>query len=65
MCRRYEIDELRPKDGSIIIFKSIHSNYPEIGHWFVLPTGIVELYIPANDDTEEISNVEWWSYIPE
>ncbi len=65
MCIRYKIDELRPNDDSIIIFKSINSYYPEIGHWYVLLNGIVELYIPANDDKEEISNVEWWSYIPE
>lgn len=55
----------KPEKGEVIVFKCKKSKLPEIGIFETFENGsIEEVYVPANDDVENISNIEWWFSIP-
>lgn len=54
----------KPKQGEIIVFKVKSGFYPEIGVFQIFDNGTEEVYIPANDDVEELINIEWWCEVP-
>lgn len=55
----------KPKNNQIIGFKTIESFFPEIGVFQTFDNGIEEVYIPANDDVEQLINIEYWFEIPQ
>lgn len=54
----------KPNNKQVILFKTIESNLPEVGIFETFDDGIEEVYIPANDDVEQIENIAWWIEIP-
>lgn len=61
---KLNINRERPKKDEVILFKATKAFYPEVGV-FQINDGYEEIYIPANDDSERIENVEWWMKIPQ
>jgi hypothetical protein len=57
--------EQKPKKGQIIVFKVNDGRYPEIAVYEISSEGVESVYIPANDDIELPSRVDWWCEIPE
>ena len=55
----------KPKKDQIIGFKTKKAFYPEIGVFQAFDNGIEEVYIPANDDVEQLINIEYWFVIPQ
>lgn len=55
----------KPKKDQIIGFKSIKGFYPEIGVFQIFDNGIEEVYIPANDDVEQLINIDYWFEVPQ
>lgn len=54
----------KPNKDQIIVFKSKKSLYPEIGVFQIFDNNIEEVYIPSNDDVEQLINIEWWCETP-
>ena len=54
----------KPTKDQIIVFKATKAFYPEIGVFQTFDNGIEEVYIPANDDVEQLINIEWWCEVP-
>lgn len=54
----------KPSNDQIIVFKVKKIFYPEIGVFQTFDNGIEEVYIPANDDVEQLTNIEWWCKLP-
>jgi hypothetical protein len=54
----------KPKQDEVIVFKAAKAFYPEIGVFQMFDNGTEEVYIPANDDTEQLINIEWWIKAP-
>jgi len=44
----------KPSNDQIIGFKATRAHYPEIGAFQTFDNGIEEVYIPANDDVEQL-----------
>ena len=61
---RYKLKDRKPENKETIIFKSKDGKLPEIGIWDEYET-VSEIYVPANDDVEEVKNIEWWAKIPQ
>ena len=61
---KLNINKQKPEKNEVILFKSKVSFYPEVGV-FEIHDGVNEIYIPANDDVEQLENVEWWMKIPQ
>ena len=61
---KYTLIEKEPNNKQVIVFKSKINKLPEIGIYDIYET-VSEIYIPANDDVEQIENIEWWFPIPE
>lgn len=55
----------KPKKDQIIGFKSTEVFYPEIGVFQTFDNGIEEVYIPANDDVEQLINIDYWFEVPQ
>lgn len=55
---------MKKHNKQVILFKTIESNLPEVGIFETFDDGIEEVYIPANDDVEQIENIAWWMEIP-
>jgi hypothetical protein len=56
----------KPSKGQIIGFKANNvSIYPEIGVFQSFDNGVEEVYVPANDDTEQLANIEYWFELPQ
>lgn len=56
----------KPENGDIIVFKAVGYELPEIGIYQIHKStsgDMVEVYIPANDETESIDNIKWWMVI--
>lgn len=54
----------KPSKDQIIGFKIKETTYPEIGVFQIFDNGIEEVYIPANDDVEQLENVDYWFEVP-
>lgn len=54
----------KPQQDDVIVFKAKMSFYPEIGVFQMFDNGTEEVYIPANDDAEQLTNIEWWCEVP-
>lgn len=63
MKKYFEKD--KPIKKQVIIFKTKEGFYPEIGVFETFENGVEEVYVPANDDVEQLENIEWWSEVPE
>jgi hypothetical protein len=49
----------KPSNNQIIGFKATKAHYPEIGVFQSFDNGIEEVYIPANDDVEQLINIDY------
>ena len=56
--------EKEPKNNQEILIKCKDAAYPEVGVFQEFLDGD-EIFIPANDDVEQIKNVLKWMPIPE
>jgi hypothetical protein len=54
----------KPAQDQVIVFKAINAFYPEIGVFQMFDNGNEEVYIPSNDDVEQLTNIEWWMEVP-
>lgn len=57
---RFTLEQKKPNKDQIIVFKSKYVLLPEIGVWSEFDDNPSEIYVPANDDVEQIENIEWW-----
>lgn len=55
----------KPSKDQIIGFKAKKAFYPEIGVFQTFDNGIEEVYIPANDDVEQLLEIEYWFEVPQ
>ena len=55
----------KPKKDQIIGIKAKKAFYPEIGVFQTFDNGIEEVYIPANDDVEQLINIDYWFEVPQ
>lgn len=55
----------KPKKDQIIGFKATKEHYPEIGVFQTFDDGNEEVYIPANDDVEQLLEIEYWFEVPQ
>lgn len=55
----------KPSNEQVIGFKADKAHYPEIGIFQSFENGIEEVYIPANDDVEQLINIEYWFEVPQ
>ena len=55
----------KPSNDQIIGFKATKAHYPEIGVFQKFDNGIEEVYIPANDDVEQLINIDYWFEVPQ
>ena len=55
----------KPINDQIIGFKAKKAHYPEIGVFKSLYDDVEEVYIPANDDVEQLINIEYWFEVPQ
>jgi hypothetical protein len=55
----------KPSKDQIIGFKATKAHYPEIGVFQTFDNGIEEVYIPANDDVEQLINIDYWFEVPQ
>ena len=55
----------KPSKDQIIGFKTEKGFYPEIGVFQTFDNGIEEVYIPANDDVEQLINIDYWFEVPQ
>ena len=62
---KYTLDKKKPNNKQVIVFKTKTGTIPEVGIWEEFDNDIKEIYVPSNDDVEQIVNVEWWMEIPE
>ena len=53
-----------PYNNSLLIVGRKIKFEKEVGV-FEIHDAIEEIYIPANDDVEQLENVEWWMKIPQ
>jgi ribosomal protein S24E len=58
------IEEKKPKNKEMILIRCVGSSIPEVGIWEDFGDEKSEVYIPAYDDVELITNIEKWSPIP-
>lgn len=54
----------KPKNKQIIGFKCFKSSFPEIGIFETFDYGFEEIYIPANDESEQLNNIDYWFEVP-
>jgi len=54
----------KPIQDQVIVFKASKAFYPEIGVFQMFDKGKEEVYIPSNDDVEQLINIEWWMEVP-
>lgn len=55
----------KPSNDQIIGFKATKSHYPEIGVFQKFNNGFEEVYIPANDESEDINAIDFWFEVPQ
>ena len=55
----------KPNNDQIIGFKTTKGHYPEIGVFQKFDNGNEEVYIPANDDVEQLVNIDYWFEVPQ
>lgn len=62
---KYTLKQKKPINKQVIVFKVKKSKLPEIGICQEIDEVVTEIYIPSNDDSESLENIEWWMEIPE
>lgn len=60
-----KISDEKPNHDQLILIKCRNQPLPEVGIWSNYGDNESEVYIPSNDESETIENIEYWMEIPD